>query len=417
MRLKIEDWLTEQIVPAEASQLLQEAIVCYKASAYRASLLFSYLFFQTTLKFRILNTSLPENIRNSDLRELLDVIGNEDKWDKAVYDITIRKKEPVLFILNDDIRNQLTYWRGRRNDCAHAKSNIIEASHVESFWYFLQSNLPKFYVNGGKSAVMSKVEIHFTRSLTSAQADPTPIIQDIPKAMSERDFSKFLEELQQLLKAYGFGNLEDEQKLKFWQGLFNLQESYLAQYIHFLKDNMKLCRAILKYNPSNVRFFGGDPQFIRSLWYAPGEDTEVRVVIALIRQQLIPPNEIEETIMRLIECQAIVQPDDLSQEELMYLVNNNFVELFRNYAFTQMNIKLFEWGNHHKKKTIIWYLENYGFDEEVVKALYHTFSQENHPWHLKDAIRFLFIQEPRLQEQYKETCEKFGVPIASRLLR
>ncbi|WP_025718179.1 hypothetical protein [Paenibacillus polymyxa] len=185
-------------VHIEAEQLLQEAIICYKGSAYKASLLFSYLFFQTTLKYRILSNDLPNEINKSDLKELIDLVDKEDKWDKAVFDITNRKKEPSLFF---------------------------------------------------------------------------------------KDY----------------------------------------------------------------------PEFICSIWFAPGELTEVRVVIALLRLKLIPSDQVEESIVRLIEYQAIVEPRDLLEEELEILTDNNFIELFKHYAFAKYEpfIRLFEWANYHKKNAII----------------------------------------------------------------
>ncbi|WDM22893.1 hypothetical protein [Paenibacillus polymyxa] len=421
MRLKIEDWLTTQKVHIEAEQLLQEAIICYKGSAYKASLLFSYLFFQTTLKYRILSNDLPDEINKSDLKELIDLVDKEDKWDKAVFDITNRKKEPSLFKLDDDIRNQLNYWRNRRNDCAHAKSNIIEASTVESFWYFLQSSLPKFYINGGRSALLEKIKIHFTRSKTPEHKDPIYITKEIPLSMIDKEYLTFLKELKEILEqGYGIGGFYEDNKMLLWRTMFNLQENFVAQLVQFLmtENNLNLTRAILKYDPSTVQFFKDYPEFIRSIWFAPGELTEVRVVIALLRLKLIPSDQVEESIVRLIECQAIVEPRDLLEEELKILTDNNFIELFKHYAFAKYEpfIRLFEWANYHKKNAIIWYFEKYGFDKDVVQALYNTFSYESHPWHLRDAIRLMFRITPQLQEQYVSVCEEFEVPVVSMLI-
>jgi hypothetical protein len=45
-----------------SKRLMEEAFTCYKASAYRASLLFSYLGFQTILKERVLSSNKPDLI-------------------------------------------------------------------------------------------------------------------------------------------------------------------------------------------------------------------------------------------------------------------------------------------------------------------------------------------------------------------
>lgn len=51
MKLKFEEWLVEQEIDkdTEVNDLFLEGITCYKASAYRAALLFSFLGFQTVI--------------------------------------------------------------------------------------------------------------------------------------------------------------------------------------------------------------------------------------------------------------------------------------------------------------------------------------------------------------------------------
>lgn len=53
---------------------------------------------------------------------------------------------------------QMEYWRSLRNDCVHSKDNLIVAAHVESFWLFIQSILPKLVINGSKDFLLSELE-------------------------------------------------------------------------------------------------------------------------------------------------------------------------------------------------------------------------------------------------------------------
>ena len=59
MNLKIEKWIIDQKLSKKVTPLFDEAIKSYKASAYKAALLFSYLGFMTILKERIINAQLP----------------------------------------------------------------------------------------------------------------------------------------------------------------------------------------------------------------------------------------------------------------------------------------------------------------------------------------------------------------------
>ncbi len=62
MRLPIEDWLSSQELSRESEGLFRESITCYKASAYRAAFLFSFLAFQTVIRDRIVNAQVPTGI-------------------------------------------------------------------------------------------------------------------------------------------------------------------------------------------------------------------------------------------------------------------------------------------------------------------------------------------------------------------
>lgn len=62
MILPIEKWMVEQDFPIEATNLLDEGCTCYKAGAYRAGLLFSYLGFEKIIKNRLLDARIGVQI-------------------------------------------------------------------------------------------------------------------------------------------------------------------------------------------------------------------------------------------------------------------------------------------------------------------------------------------------------------------
>ncbi|MFC7358629.1 hypothetical protein ACFQO1_13110, partial [Jejudonia soesokkakensis] len=63
MKLPMEKWLDEQDVSEQAKSTFQEAMICYKAGAYRAAYLFSYLFFMLVVRDRILQANYSEEKR------------------------------------------------------------------------------------------------------------------------------------------------------------------------------------------------------------------------------------------------------------------------------------------------------------------------------------------------------------------
>jgi hypothetical protein len=127
VRLPIEVWLETQEFNENAKSLIKEAITCYKASAYRAALLFSYLGFQLILRDRILRSERPGNIHERAWETIKRNLRKEEAWDTEVNECIKKNDENKrIFIITEDLRQQAIYWKNRRNDCAHSKPNIID---------------------------------------------------------------------------------------------------------------------------------------------------------------------------------------------------------------------------------------------------------------------------------------------------
>jgi hypothetical protein len=198
MKLKVEKWIAKSNFTAEVMILLNDSIKCYKADAYRASLLFSYLAFITILKERIGVAEKPANYLQHNWNVLRTEILNEDKWERAVYDATQQKgskdpsnlKDPV-FSINDALRTQIEYWKDRRNDCAHFKNNEITNAHVETFWSFLESNLYKITVEGGMNSLLIKIKRHYDTNYTRTGEDVTPLVNEITSSVELNELPGF----------------------------------------------------------------------------------------------------------------------------------------------------------------------------------------------------------------------------------
>jgi hypothetical protein len=103
MRLEFEDWLSSQKISQTADSLFHEAITCYKASAYRASLLLSYVGFQTVVKDRILLATCPTGISQAQWTNIRKNLIDDDKWETQAFDTVQTTKPASIFGLSDDI--------------------------------------------------------------------------------------------------------------------------------------------------------------------------------------------------------------------------------------------------------------------------------------------------------------------------
>jgi len=401
MRLEFGDWILSQKISGPAKDLFQEAITCYKASTYRASLLLSYLGFQTIARDRVLAAKKPSGITEKFWNNIINDLRNEDKWDSMVFETIQRKNPASIFKLSEDLRNQVVYWKNRRNDCAHSKSNTIGFSHVESFWQFVESNLAKFVVNGSKEGLLNDISIHFNPSLTSPDEDSSFIIEQIPNAVDDSELADFFEGVCQVflnLTPIAFAKYQ----IDFFNDMFSIEkEPITSKLVEFLKTREPLLIKLLRAYPNRLLYFSDDEKFIRRLWYTvlfQHDINDFPVYCSLLRNGLILSAQIEEAHRRIIRRLADVVP---GEECFCVLRDSDFFNIFKNIVFgpTSMSfISNFKWANFHLE-IVMFYLDRIGIDEEVAQELNHTFSKKNHPYELKKRInRYLHNNEKKKKE-------------------
>src|ERR1700744_4242957 len=121
MKLQFEKWLETHTTSSNAMELFTESLKSYKAGAYKAGLLYSYLGFMTIVKERILTAAIPPGIAAGDWTNIQNKVTNVEHWDTNVYDAIQKYQPSPVFPITDTIRREVGYWKDRRNDCAHFK--------------------------------------------------------------------------------------------------------------------------------------------------------------------------------------------------------------------------------------------------------------------------------------------------------
>ncbi len=245
MKLYIENWIDDNKYTENVCTLFKDAITSYKSGAYRPSLLFSYLGFMTILKERIISSNKPNLFPQCQWDSIIKKVLNEDTWEAAVFDATQQQgqfdqttkvctKDPV-FNLNDNIRIQIKYWKDRRNDCAHYKDNIIDTYHVESFWAFIKSNLPKITIEGGVQSLLNKISKHFDPTLTPPNKDITQLVKEVESSIETKKLKEFWNLLLDNSQYYNDLSLN---KQNFANRSFEVNTDHVNQYlVEILKNN------------------------------------------------------------------------------------------------------------------------------------------------------------------------------------
>ncbi|WP_025720961.1 hypothetical protein [Paenibacillus polymyxa] len=406
MNIPFERWIREQTLSSRSIELIEEALICYRAKAYKASLLYSYLSFQNIVKERLLNSSNPPGYAEHFWIQIQQDLRSDDKWESKLIECIERIQPGNIFNLSNDIKQQYFYWKDRRNDCAHAKGNKIGISHVETFWLFFESNLSKFVVNGGKESLIQRIMTYFDPVQTPRNHDPSLIINDIPKAI---DTNEYIEILDVLYSTTDDGPFLNESTFPFWNQLFNLNDAFIEKLIDFIKQKTKLCLVLLTEDPSKVTYFANDTTFIRTLWKGMIRNSyqHYKIILGLLRHRLIPEDqfsEFVETVTTKVNDTLFIRAEDV---DLMILEESGFFNELRNLAFVEKKINNFDWARENKH-LITHLIVRCGFDEATVRTINSTFSSAFIPWRLRDALNEMFEANPRLKVEYRAINEQIG---------
>lgn len=411
LRLPFEDWLDNQRLNVDTKDLFAESIKSYKASAYRAALTFSWIGFQSMIREVILSSKAPVDYTDDEWGRKLRQAGNESNWDDVVFGIVKQKIKPMIK-LSDDVYEQYMYWKQRRNDCAHAKGNLISTPHVEAFWLFMQSNSNKFVVNGGLVHFIKNLQDYFNPVFTPPNTNVSPLVRQVPSAVEVEDFENLLLRCKVLCEASNMPGFIDKDWREFWGELFNLPEAYREKFIKFLleEDNKDFTRILLYLRPDIIKYFNGQPRFIRSLWKGFSTAHTYCIVIHLLRHNMIPNDQLDELFDHMVEN---VDSDLFGSGLVTYEVNDfditslkekGFFDYFYKQAFEEKKIVNagFEWGNRNKD-LVTFYIKKYDINQTVSIAIEDVRTKTNYaPRHLKAELSQLFKSEPELKDRIDE---------------
>lgn len=183
---------------------------------------------------------------------------NEDNWEQAIFDAVLKREKPEgtvypkrtedpVFVINENIRIQIRYWKDRRNDCVHNKDNIITIYHVENFWSFLESNLPKITIEGGRITLLNKFKTFFDSNYTAANEDITPLLTEIRNAVHTNELDDFWANLFPIAN-----NIIDYNgEILLAQKILKLDDDILSEsLISYIRSNESFLRSYIQLEPS-----------------------------------------------------------------------------------------------------------------------------------------------------------------------
>jgi len=384
MKLRIENWIDKNHFSEDTIMLFDDAIVCYKAGANRAALLFSYLAFMTVLKERIISGTRPSLFPESKWNGIISKLLNEDTWEKAVFDAVktregrnqnkIRDRDPI-FDISESLRDDIEYWKNRRNDCAHYKDNIIDHSHVESFWTFIESNLSKITLEGGMTTLINKIKNHFNPTLTPSGTDITPLVQEIESSVDKTKYKDFWEIF---LDTGDFFFDLSSHRLEFINRSLEINKDIVNKSaIQHIKKHKHYLKQFLSQYPDKILRLNLTEGEIRNLWTTDLADYNTHILTvysSLLRNNLIPQNDIDEANKRVIKPARRYSVND---NDHLVLLTNNFLSTFKSEILNNSNFigfKSYLWVND-RADLISEIIKKYPADLDILNKLAQHYNQ------------------------------------------
>jgi hypothetical protein len=412
----IEKWVDSKIknYSDDSYNLFREAILCYNIKAYRASLLFSYLGFFKYIKELLNKSKKPASFDQGRWDSILRNIKLEDKWEEEILNSLNNSSNPV-FNIKDNIRTQIKFWKDRRNDCAHAKDNIINNHHVEIFWTFLKSNLSKITLEGGKQNLLNKFSDHFDATRTSRFESYDHIIEEIENSIEAVEIDDFIKELGVVVidKAHDYSIL------------YEVYDKILSKYysVNYIKDavinylkNSHKDLDFLSYFPNNFSNFNYSNQDIRLIWstklyYSNNSYIKDKILGILLSNISFTNHDLKDCIELYIKNFDQSGFRNLSKEQYIrnLLGNNFFLDKMHSLYFDQDKLKDLDYTTINKQADLIGlYIEKCDLNLNIVKTLSLTYQNET-PNFLTDSLRSVLQNNSIVKEKFKELCNSNGI--------
>lgn len=406
--MEIQKWIHKQNFDLETGKLFEESIICYKAEAYRAALLFSYLAFMTILKVRILNNKEPSGFVEAEwVAQYQNKLRDEGTWDTCLYQFT-QQKTKIVFDISENLRHQIEYWKNRRNDCAHAKDQIIGHHHVESFWAFLYSNLPKLVVGGSYENLVNKIDYHFNPDNTPISSDFTHLIQEIEHAIEPVRLKDFFRETESKI-VFHSRNISAEtykrRHVDFWNKILSqCNENIKSPLINYIKEDDDRLRDFIIKVPNRIQELNLNYPFAKNYWKLQDRIREIdlKIILSFVKNALIKPEDYNDLVNHLHDNIHVYNFDDIDIPELERI---EYFDKFKKKFIDGTAIDNYNTGNRLRGH-IIYLIKKEGLTTDMVKTLIKTYKQVYTPYYLRDNLIELFKSSPTLKEKLLQIIEE-----------
>lgn len=384
--------------------ILNDAIRCYRNGIARPALMLSYIAFIQAVRDNLLKSDMPKGFNEPRWKACMSKLRQENAWDEQVISCIKCRDKPPYFELTDSLRDDVCYWRNRRNDCAHYKDSEITLSHVAAFWVFIMDNYNKFTPIGSLMQSVNDYKRHYNVSITPKGTSTEVIFKRLCLAIKTED------DLLLFLKETDFC-MEYEEQAQLLHDLL-MDERHKSKVISLLTVKLKRVKMYLALKPADVSVvLGNNPEMTRKFWY---EDFMLfascaNVYVEMLRAKMIPQGEIKESLDMFLKHEykrSAFRVD--SQEDFNVLKENGIYDIF----IEEYLSKEFVCDNPREKcyKTdfYISLIQRGGITDKLIKALSESI-KGTFPYTLTNRLKDEIFNDDKSKKQYYDFIKKQGL--------
>lgn len=380
--------------------ILNDAIRCYRNGIARPALMLSYIAFIQAVRDNLLKSDMPKGFNEPRWKASMSKLRQENAWDEQVISCIKCRDNPPYFELTDSLRDDVCYWRNRRNDCAHYKDSEITLSHVAAFWVFIMDNYNKFTPIGSLMQSVNDYKRHYNVSITPKGTSTEVIFKRLCLAIkAEDDLLLFLKETDSCM--------EYEEQAQLLHDLL-MDERHKTKVISLLTGKLKRVKMYLALKPADVSVvLGNNLEMTRKFWY---EDFMLfascaNVYVEMLRAKMIPQGEIKESLEMLLKHEYkrsafyLDNPEDFNvlKENGLYDI---FIEEYLSKDFVCNN----PGEKCHKTDFYISLIQRGGISDKLIKVLSESI-KGTFPYTLENRLKSEIFKEEN-KKQYLDSIVK-----------
>lgn len=423
MKLEFEKWLDDQEEIVEYKlEVFNDAVNCFKHGIYRPALMLSYIGFMFVLRDRFLNADKPELYTETLWMRHKSDLRDDSIWEKELTNLLFKNKktnrpgdmttEVAPFNIDQDIRSQITYWKDRRNDCAHYKNNEITESHVVAFWSFLKSKLSFITVEGGTKSVINKINRFYDISYTPLDANIASLIRDVSKIINKDNYKEIL---QAVLTSQPKNGGRKNILLPYFE-----KESIQGYLIKLLQQNKDPFKYFIHFNPEKIGCLLSTPEDIRNFWNTQieGYSNSLKVYAQMLIAGLIPSGEIEEANNKILRMyyDYKLNNTDITPLEKETLLTNGFYKHFNDLYLSENFLSANYLEIIYKTDFYINTIELFGLEKEIVKSICSNITNiRRKPEVLNTRIINIIRTNTVFNAEFKAITEQHSIDVPSEI--